>query len=303
MNTQKMKIRSRLLIGTLSFLACTRPSTLPEPQASPTEASAPESSRSLPAEKTSSGSWEISPTSEIQHYSTLITTSIQQSAAGQTSSDSITTRAQYGLSTTRSANLIILTGSIEAFAIQTGNRIGSDSTSESYPVSFAGRIINHQLQLDITRNISPAVSTTLPCGLPARTALTVIERNLLITPLHLQSGASWQDSLTSTACSGSLELNLTIFRNYRVLGENVFNGIPALVIDVTEKTLSTGEGSQDQHRLIVKGQALKSGRFYLDKINGSIINTLSETHTTLEITTSGRVQQFIQISKEMTNRM
>jgi len=299
MNARVMITRFQLTIVTLvGLFACTRPSTISGPQIPSTQVSSPESN-----EKNSLKSWQISPTSETQHYSTLVTTTIQQLTTAQAATDSITTRARYNLNITQLASSVSLTGSVEAFVLQAGNRISSEAMVSSFPVLFTGQIQNHQLKLDVISNDHSATTSTLSCEIPGKTALTMVQRNLFVTPLHLQPGMIWQDSLLSTSCSGSLELNLTILRNYRVIGESIFNGTSAIVVDITEKTLSAGEGSQDQHRLIIKGEGLKSGRLYLDQTTGILLSLSSETHTTLQIQTSGQIQHFLQISRETTIRM
>jgi hypothetical protein len=299
MNARVVITRFQLTIVTLvGLFACTRPSTISGPQIPSTQVSSPESN-----EKNSLKSWQISPTSETQHYSTLVTTTIQQLTTAQAATDSITTRARYNLNITQLASSVSLTGSVEAFVLQAGNRISSEAMVSSFPVLFTGQIQNHQLKLDVISNDHSATTPTLSCEILGKTALTMVQRNLFVTPLRLQPGMIWQDSLLSTSCSGSLELNLTILRNYKVIGESIFNGTSAIVIDITEKTLSAGEGSQDQHRLIIKGEGLKSGRLYLDQTTGILLSLSSETHTTLQIQTSGQIQHFLQTSRETTIRM
>jgi hypothetical protein len=292
-----------IVVVLLGSLACTRPSTVPEPPLPSTQASSPEPIESRSGERRSSRFWQISPTSETQHYTTSVTTSIQQSAATQITMDSVTTKAQYDVSITHSANSVSLTGSIQAFSVQAGNRIGSDAGLSSFPISFNGSIRTHELRLDVINTDRSTTPPALSCGTPSRTALTVVQRNLFVTPLQLQSGMTWQDSLVSNSCSGSLELNLAITRNYKVVGESTSDGISVIVIDLIEKTLSAGEGSQDQHRLIIKGEGVKSGRLYVDEKTGALFSLSSETRTILQIQTSGKTQQFLQISKEVTTRM
>jgi hypothetical protein len=283
--------------------ACIRSSTLPEPETPGTQTVRSQPAQPQPEETNLSRSWQISPTSEIQHYSTLVTTTVQQSGIPERVIDTVTTRTQYSLGITRSANSELLTGSIDAFITQNGTRIGASPEIISFPVVFAGQIQNHQLQLEPTSISHSPIGSTLPCGIPGKTALNVIVRNLFIPPLHLQSNMTWQDSLSSTSCNGSLELNLATSRNYKVIGESTFNTIPVITVDITEKTLSTGEGSQDQHTLIVKGETLRSSRAYVDVITGILLGLSSETHTTLQIQASGQVHQFIQTSKETTTRI
>ncbi len=285
------------VITFVGALACARPSTLPSPEIPSSEPSTEILSQPIP-EKSSSKSWQLSPTTDTRRYTTVVTTNIQQTDGTR---DSITTRAQYSLTIARSTTSTLLSGSIDAFTVQAGNRIGGNPPMASFPMPFTGEVQDHALKLNVTDRSQS--TSSLPCDNPATSAVTAVERNLFITPLQLQAGMTWQDSLSTSSCSGQLPLNLTILRSYKVLGESSFEGLPAITVEVTEKTLSTGEGSQDQHRIIVNGEGLKSGRFYLDTTNGSLISSSSNTHTTLQIQSSGRTQQFTQDSKETTTRM
>ena len=291
------------LVSLIAVLACARSSTLPSPQIPSPQSSSEEPTQPVPQEESSSKSWQFSPTPELQHYNTLITTNIQQSTGQVVTTDSIITRVQYSLSLVRSIASISLTGSIETFSVQAGNRIGKDTIIPSFPVSFAGQIQNHEFQLNLASTNHSPMASSLPCETPARSALTTIQRNLFITPLQIHAGMTWRDSLSSTFCSGELLLNLTILRTYKVIGESVVNGIFVVAVDLTEKTLSAGEGSQNQHRIIIHSNGLKSGHVYLDATTGLLLSFSSETRTTLQIQSSGKLQQFLQNSKEITTLM
>ena len=292
----------RIVIALVAVLACARPSTLPVPKTPSTQPPDSGSPQSIQRENNSPKFWQLSPTSEDQRYSTVITTTIQQKVGEVTVFDSVTTRAQYSISFTHSATEVLLSGLIQAFTAQAGTRIGTGTAISSLPVAFTGQIQNHELQLNIL-NSNRLSTASLPCEMPATTALTAVQASLFVTPLHLQTGMTWQDSLSSTSCSGNFPLNLTILRTYKVLGQSFINNIPVIAIDLTEKTLSAGEGSQGQHRIIINGQAAGSGQLYLDTSTGALISFSSDTQTTLQIQSSGRTQQFLQNSKQVITRI
>lgn len=282
--------------------SCTRPSTLPEPQSSPVIPETPEPVVPSPAKGNTTKLWQLSPTTEPQRYTTFISTIVQQQSVTPPVSDSVKTTTRYSIGVMRSPNSASITGIIESFEIKAGNRIGSDTIEASFPASFNGQIRNHELSLDLANSRSNS-SSALSCQSTEKNALTTIQRNLYTIPFQLQNGMTWQDSLSSTSCSGPLELTLTTIRNYKVIGETTFNAVPAILVAITEKTLSEGEGSQDQHRVMITSEAQKSGNMYLDEVTGTLLNVISETHTTIQIQTSGRTQQFLQTSRETTTRM
>jgi hypothetical protein len=291
------------ILTLISTIACASSSTIPTPEIPSPQSSNEKPSQPIITERNSSKSWQLTPTSDVQHYSTTVTTTVQQSAAPTIAIDTVTTRTEYSLSLTRSTTAVSLTGSIQAFTVRAGARIGTEDAMSSFPVSFAGHVQDHHLQLDILSPDHQTSASSVSCETPAKAALITIERNLFVTPMNLRAGLTWEDSLSSQICSRDILLNLTILRTYKVIGEGSSNGTSAIVVDVTEKTLSAGEGSQDQHRIIVNSQATKTGHLYLDAITGLLLNLSSETQTTLQIQASGKNQQFLQISKETTDHM
>jgi hypothetical protein len=300
MNAHSPTIRAQLSILAVAFIAaCTHPSTVSSPEiptSEPTRTATPQPA--LP-EGNSSKEWQLSPTAEPQRYTSTITTSIQQSSGPTAVRDTITTRAQYDLSMSRSNVETSFTGSIQNLTVQAGKRIGNKDLTPLFPINFSGSMRSHDLQVDVT---NPDHSS-LPCEIPARTTLGVVQRNLFTTPVDIRAGMTWQDSLSSTTCSGSLELNLIILRTYKVIGESMLNGHSTIAIDINERTFSSGEGSQENHRIIVTGQGSRLGHLYLDTTTGLLLSLSSEIHTRLDVQISGITQQFTETSTELTNRM
>jgi hypothetical protein len=121
-------------------------------------------------------------------------------------------------------------------------------------------------------------------------------------PLEIHTGDSWQDSTSSTTCNGSLPLNLIDKRDYRLVGETEYQGMKVLLVSRNEKALFYGEGSQDQHRITIRGQTLGTAQLYADPVTGLLLNITADNKTTLSVEASGRIQQFFQTSKEITTR-
>ncbi|MEO8575057.1 MAG: hypothetical protein ABI556_00085 [Gemmatimonadales bacterium] len=84
-----------------------------------------------------------------------------------------------------------------------------------------------------------------------------------------------------------------------MIGETEFAGRPAIVIDRTEKTLSTAEGSENQHRIVIRNEGTGAAKIYVDRMSGALLSSDSEQHSDV-IVTAGRARQFKQLVKENT---
>ena len=139
----------------------------------------------------------------------------------------------------------------------------------------------------------------MQCSNPAVSTLNVIQRSVVILPTLLTQGMTWRDSTTAIGCSGSIPVTTVSIRNYRVVGEADVSGRPAIAIERTEKTLSSGEGSENQHRILLKTEATGTARIFVDRTSGALLSSEGEQHADI-VVTAGRAQRFKQTVKELT---
>jgi hypothetical protein len=248
---------------------------------------------------TSRATWRINPVAEAEKYSSVLTTQIQQTG-NSGKQDSLTVTTLYSVSIDRATDVTSLTGKIEAFTVQAGEQIGSSASEIQSPVFFSGKFTGQELELESLTSTNHTYSLT--CDDVSLTSLATVYRNTFISPLEIFSGQTWQDSTSYTVCSGSLPLSVVSIRNYRLAGETILDGIPALIISQNEKTFSRGEGSQGQHKILVEARGTTTRRLYLDRNSGILLSSSADSKTMLSIRTSGRVENFVEISKENTTR-
>ena len=267
---------------------------LPEPVSLP-----PVSPEPARATSTSHTTWRISPVAESKKYSSVLTTRIQQTGnIGKQDSLAVTTL--YSLSIARTADVTSLSGKIEAFTVRAGEQIGSPVLELQLPVSFTGKFEDQEVQLEPV--VSPNHASSLTCDDFSLALLATVHRNVFIPPLEISGGQIWQDSTSYTMCSGPIPLSVVSVRNYRLTGEITFDGVTAFIVDENERTFSRGEGSQGQHRVRVETHSTTTKRLYLDRTSGALLSLSADSKTILSIQTSGRMQNFIETSKENTNR-
>ncbi len=141
--------------------------------------------------------------------------------------------------------------------------------------------------------ITPAPLTQGSCTPDA--ALTMRAQQLLPRiPNQLAIGQKWRDSTTTTGCRGMIPAESTVISNYLVVGDTTIANAQALQIQRTDSISANGEGSSGQHRILVSATGIGSTYIFLDFTTGRLINVNETQSTLVNVTTSGRLQQFIQ---------
>lgn len=264
----------------------------PSPISSPRETSNPSAAPGARAK-----TWRIIPTSASQTYTSILASSIHQSDGSGARDDSLIVTSTYSVSIQRnSADTISITGSISDFRIDVhGRLLSSDSIQPKLPLLFTGKITTTKIRLQTIDKVQPQ---TL-CDDISQTPLSIVQRNIFTIPIEVTNEQSWRDSTTSVICNGSLPTSITTLRSYQLIGTAQLDGVSVLVVDQKEKALSTGEGSQGQHRIFIQTLANTTRRLYADKTSGLLIASKAESKVELSVQSSGRTQHFIQTSTEI----
>jgi len=281
---------------TLVFLtcACGRTAASPDPVLLPVPApAAPAASLPVSPGRT----WTITPGAQPQRYSSTATIALELITDSTRIRENITQQSRFTLLTGSASGSSSFLGTIESLTTETPTRIGSAELPATFPISFTGHIQNGTVVLDAV-NGRPRTGP-IECSTPAFSALNIIHRNIIILPAQLTQGMTWRDSTSTAGCSGSIPVNTIAVRSYRVAGETELSGRPALLLERTEKTLSTGEGSENQHRILIRTDGSGTGRVYIDRFSGALLSAESEQQINVTIT-AGRSQRFIQLVKEKT---
>lgn len=241
--------------------------------------------------------WRIIPTAELETYRSTLKTTITERNNGENQQTSFTTTVDYSLSLVRSSNSVRASGSVSAFQIQADQ--ATQPLPEGFfvlPISFDGSISDHDISLHSSgRSRSSALAQ---CSDSSQTVLSTVNRDLIVVPGEMTADQSWQDSSSSSLCTGSLPVAVSVIRSYRVTGETLVDGIPALKLERTEKLVTSGEGSQGQHQITINGAGTGKAQIYIDRSSGLLLTLAAKNQVELVIKSSGRVQNFTQISEE-----
>lgn len=274
------------VLFTVVVAGCHRAPVQNEPE--PVTGEPPSAMPSLPKVSTTD-SWSIRPSSQQHRYRSTTVSIVTAPDVVPVLRDSTSSTADFSLSVSRDTKGASYSAIIETLSVSGGARVsGSAVIALSFPVTLAGRFDPGQL-----------TTISVPeCGTAASSAVPIIQRSIALFPLQLRRGQTWTDSTSSTVCSGSIPVTLTALRSYRVIGETDTGGRSGILLERQDRTLSTGEGSEGQHRVQLKGEGAGQSQILIDSDTGVLIETTGTNTTTLTVTTSGRSQRFTQTSRE-----
>ncbi len=234
-------------------------------------------------------SWSFSPSSTLGSYVTTESTTVSL----DNTRDSSITITSYTLLTRQRDSVTGVQGTLDRIS----SSANTANATESLPFPFTGFIRNGGLVIDsIGGQRIPGVMT---CENPMLNHLTSVRRNVFTLPsTTLTKNQTWTDSSTVPACSGSIPVQITSIRSYRVLGET--EGV--VLVDRQDKTVATGEGAQGQHRILLTARGSGSTQLRLDRLTGEVLSTSGTAQTEVDIGSSGRLQRFVQVVRGHTVR-
>ena len=282
----------RLALSLLA-ISCTRAASAPEPVLGP-DTGTP---TTAPPAASSGKSWTITPGTQPRRYVSTASITLELLSDTAAVRDVITQRARFTLLTASASGSTSFLGSIDALTTDAGARIESTGAPVAFPVTFTGHIANRAVILDALNGQSRKSQTE--CSDPALSALSVVHRNIIILPAQLLQGMTWTDSTSISGCNGNIPVTTLSIRTYRVLGEAESEGRPAILIDRIEKTFSTGEGSENQHRILITTEGTGAGKIYVDRASGMLLDSEGEQRADITLR-GGRLQRFRQTVKERT---
>jgi hypothetical protein len=267
---------SKRYLCLLVFAGCTTGSSSPAPVPEPER---PDSQPRTPVVGARSASWTFSPDPAPRSYTAVESTTVILEARR----DSSVAQTVFTVRTRPAGEGLAIVGTIDRISDR------DSMPDDVLPISFVGTLQAGSLVVDSIRG--RRIPTVLPCDSPAVSRLSVIRRALFTPPLTLAQNQSWTDSSTVPACSGTIPVQVTTVRTYRVIGES--DG--ELVVDRQDRTLSSGEGAQGQHRITIQTRGTGSSRLRLNRRTGEIISAAGVSQTEIDVGSSGRSQRFLQL--------
>jgi len=162
-----------------------------------------------------------------------------------------------------------------------------------FPIVFTGSLTGNDLQITATSQNPQCISKI---GLILGEVRPVIST----IPVDLKAGATWADSIDTTACAGE-KIPTTVHnsRKYSIQGTTEIRGRQTLAIIRSERIQLSGDGSQDQHQIHLQGEGTATTQLNIDAETGLLITAESNQQLHVAITASGRVQSFVQTTHQV----
>ena len=190
----------------------------------------------------------------------------------------------------RAGDTIAFTAVVDTFATTTQGAISSAQPIQ-LPVQLSGVRIGDSMAVS-------GDSLAETCN-PATSALITDLHNLLPHfPVLLTISMIWKDSTQSLGCQGSIPTRSRVLHSFRVLGENMYEGARAVIVQRNDTVQAEGEGAQQRHHLTFMANGTGSAVYHLDAATGRIMHLSVDQDLSLSITASGKTSRFHQTTKQ-----
>lgn len=206
--------------------------------------------------------------------------------------DSLRQKIKFTLLTATASGSTSFLGSIEAASTESGTRMGQSAGAfPDFPLVFTGHTTGTSIIIDALSDRTGNLKQD--CSVMALPVLRAVQRNVFALPETLTVNMAWKDSTTFSGCSGAIPTSTFSVRGFRVLGEIESPGGSALVLEGSGYSLSNGEGTDGQHRVLIKAEGSEMARILVDRTTGALLDWDGQEKTTLTIM-AGRSQRFTQ---------
>jgi hypothetical protein len=160
------------------------------------------------------------------------------------------------------------------------------------PVQVTGLLTDHSMTIDSDS------STNNKCNPVTSTLVSDLHSLLTRFPVQLAKGMAWRDSTDSNGCQAAIPTISHTISSYIVSGEANYDGRPVLLIQRSDTVQAHGEGAQQQHLVKLDAGGTGNAVYYLDTKDGRVVRITAGQELNLTITTSAKVHQFRQSSRQ-----
>ena len=246
--------------------------------------------------------WTISPVHEDHRYTSTTKAILESAGLPTLFRDTVTSTVVFTLAISRDMAPPSYSARIESVSIRGGARTRDTLTSPRVllPFAFTGRLEPNRTTLEVPKT---RIDVPSDCTTEVLAAVPAVQRSLVLVPLRLHKGMTWTDSVVAGVCSGPFQTSLSTIRTYVVRGQIVIHGRTALLLEQQSRTSFTGEGTQQQHHVRVRGDGSGKALLTVDAQTGALIEAAADHTTALTVTSSGRNQQFTQVTREQVSRV
>jgi len=145
--------------------------------------------------------------------------------------------------------------------------------------------------------VDPVLGTSSACD-TASALITRAQQLIPKIPDHFAVGSYWRDSTTTSGCRGMIPATSQVISNYTVVGDTTFANAAVVWIHRTDSLTANGEGAEGQHRIFMTATGTGVADLFFNTTKGMFVGSSDLQNSIVNVTTSGRLTQFLQHVKE-----
>jgi hypothetical protein len=146
--------------------------------------------------------------------------------------------------------------------------------------------------------INPVSGTSSACDI-ASALITRAQQLIPKIPDHFAVGSHWRDSTITSGCRGMIPATSQVISNYTVVGDTTFANAAVVWIHRTDSLTANGEGAEGQHRILMTATGTGATDLFFSTTRGMFVGSSDLQTSIVNVTTSGRLTQFLQYVKEL----
>jgi hypothetical protein len=215
-----------------------------------------------------------------------------ENASDSTSSREVTANSSHETITLQQlGDTVSFTATVDTFSTTLQGSPDTTQRSVALPFQISGQLVADSIHI-ANDTLSDRCSTIA-------TALLADIHNLLPRfPRSLYKTSAWTDSTETTSCQSSIPIRSRVGHSYRVAGETHYNEATVLVIERVDSIHASGEGIQQQHRVVLAAFGTGTATYYVDTATGHVVHLTLNQDVDVTVTASGKANHFRQNAKQ-----
>lgn len=193
----------------------------------------------------------------------------------------------YSISIADSNNALILTGRIDSLRVNT-DPLTKVRTDTSKAVELHA-IISRNGHFLIGERLDKDCITTNPSA-----ASRIGELLIVLPPRAIKVGEKWSDSSSTTVCYGKIPLTQMAAREYELLNLTSCQQHDGVEVRRVVSNVLTGSSTNQNNHLTASGSGTASSMLCLQRDTGALLESNTQSHLNLNITTSRGIFPFTQ---------
>lgn len=193
---------------------------------------------------------------------------------------SINRKIAFTLTTQLIGNSTVLLARVDSFLV-------SSHTPTTGTTPDGGQLQMFETTLFSTGKVQKidARPNTICVGGQDPVASRILDLTITYPKRKIKDGDKWADTTRITTCRGEVPLRQESTRQYEMLGRIISLTPAAVKIQRTTSTRFIGTGTSARNKIDVNGFGTSSTTFWVNEVNGSVLNSNGKSALTLNVST------------------